>query len=85
MPWRSTPVGTPSSMMTLASPTRETLPSATRRGSRYSSPSGPRPLAGLSTPSASKALPGSGVMMTPARVRVKGTVGSAEVWGEVMD
>src|SRR5450759_3890361 len=72
--FRSTPTGTPSRMMTSAKPTRETLPSATMRGSRCNRPSGVRPLAGLSTPAASSGLPGSGVMITPRRVNVYGTV-----------
>ena len=59
--------GTPSLDHDSASPTRETLPAATSRGSRYSAPSGPRPLAGFSTPSASSGSPGSGVMTTPSR------------------
>jgi hypothetical protein len=74
-PSRSTATGTPSSTTTRASPTRETFPSATRRGSRYSSPSGPRPEAGLSTPSASFGSPGCGVITTPIRVSRYGIEG----------
>src|SRR5450631_1881887 len=73
-PRRWTPTGTPSATTTSAKPTRETLPSATTRGSRCNRPSGVRPLAGLSTPIASRGLPGSGVMTTPRRVRVYGTL-----------
>src|SRR5450830_1522253 len=72
MPSRSTPTGTPSARTTLAMPTRETLPSATSRGSRWSCPSGVRPEAGLSTPSTSKGLPGSGDMMVCNRVSAYG-------------
>ena len=72
-PRRSTPTGTPSSTTTSASPTRETLPAATSRGSRYNVPSGPRPLAGLRTPIASSGSPGCGDMTTPSLVREYGT------------
>jgi len=50
------------------------LPTATMRGSRCNRPSGVRPLPGLSTPMASCGLPGSGVITTPRRVKVYGTV-----------
>ena len=49
-------------------PTRDTFPAATRRGSSHSLPSGLRPLAGLSTPSASNSAPGSADMSRPRRV-----------------
>ena len=55
---------------------------ATSRGSRCSAPSGVRPLAGLSTPSASSGSPGSGDMTTPTRVSRYGTV--VEVGGVVL-
>jgi hypothetical protein len=55
-------------------PTLDTLPAATMRGSSHSLPSGLRPLAGLSTPSASRPAPGSADMTTPRRVSRKGTV-----------
>ena len=49
-------------------PTLDTFPAATMRGSSHSLPSGLRPLAGLSTPSASNSAPGSADMSTPRRV-----------------
>ena len=72
-PRRSTPVGhAVGRAITSASPTRETLPAATMRGSRCRRPSGVRPLAGLRTPSASSGSPGSGDITTPSRVSVNG-------------
>ena len=55
-------------------PILDTFPAATRRGSSHSLPSGLRPLAGLSTPSASKSAPGSADMTTPSRVSRPGTL-----------
>ena len=47
------------------------VPCATTRGSRYSRPSGPCPLAGLSTPSASSGSSGSGAITMPSRRRAR--------------
>ena len=49
-------------------PTLDRFPAPTTRGSSHSLPSGPRPLAGSSTPSASNSAPGSADMSTPRRV-----------------
>ena len=71
---RRTPIGIPSSISTSASPTRETLPAATIRGSSHNLPSASRPLAGFSTPSTSFGSSRSGDITTPRLINAYGTV-----------